>query len=208
MKIQTKRDTTGIMKKIKWLSGLRINGSYNFAKDSIRLSDITFSSGSTEIYKGIRINFSGSMTPNYIDPETNTTLDRWLVKETGRLLRLKSFRMNLTTSFQSRNKTGNKGGFDKAGLRNPANFGKLILERMSRIASAPVLAMNLFGSSSSNIWFSFGSDSMTSSIGCRRDRAQFSENFHFPLSYLVCQIGCNTAAIAYYPCRQRVLLCS
>ena len=115
MKVQTKRDTTGNQKKIKLLSGLRISGNYNFAKDSIRLSDISFSSGSTEIYKGIRINFSGSMTPYFIDPETNTTLDRWLVKETGRLFRLKSFRMNVSGNFQSKNKTGNQGGFTKTG---------------------------------------------------------------------------------------------
>jgi hypothetical protein len=113
MKILTRRDTSGTLKKIRLLSGLRIGGSVNFAKDSVRLSDVSFSSGSTEIYKGIRINFSGTMTPYYINPQTNATTNTWLVKETGRLFRLKTFRANLTGSFQSKRKTGNPSGFNK-----------------------------------------------------------------------------------------------
>lgn len=107
MKVLTKRDTTGTAQKIRLLSGGRISASYNFARDSVKLSDISFSSGSTEIYKGIRINFSGTFTPYYIDPATNQTLDRWLVKETGRLFRLKTFRLNLSADFRSKKSTGN-----------------------------------------------------------------------------------------------------
>ncbi|MCP4123840.1 MAG: LPS-assembly protein LptD [Bacteroidetes bacterium] len=114
MKVRTKRDTTGIDKKIRLLTGGRISASYNFARDSINMSDVSFSSGSTEIYEGIRINFSGSMSPYYTDPATNQTLGTWLVKETGRLFRLKSFRMNVSANFKSKKTTsgsssGNQG---------------------------------------------------------------------------------------------------
>lgn len=109
MKLRPKRDTTGTSRKVKLLNGFGISGSYNFARDSLRLSDIAFSSGSTEIYKGIRINFRGTLTPYYTDPQTNRTVDQWLVKETGRLFRLKNFTANLSGNFQSKKSTGNSG---------------------------------------------------------------------------------------------------
>ncbi|MEZ5024422.1 MAG: putative LPS assembly protein LptD [Chitinophagales bacterium] len=109
MKLRPKRDTTTTQnsRKIKLLNGFGISGSYNFARDSLKLSDISFSSGSTEIYKGIRINFRGVISPYYTDPNTNRTVDKWLVKETGRLFRLKTFTANVTGSFQSKKTTGN-----------------------------------------------------------------------------------------------------
>ncbi len=107
MKIRAKRDTTKSSKKIKLLNGFSISSSYNFAKDSLRLSNISFSSGNTEIYKGISINFRGSLLPYYTDPETNRIVDKWLVKETGRLFRLTNFTASLRGSFKSKKSTGN-----------------------------------------------------------------------------------------------------
>ena len=114
MKIRSKRDSTQASKKIRLLNGGRISASYNFARDSVRMSDISFSSGSTEIYKGIKINFSGAMTPYFIDPATNQTLDRWLFSETKRFFRLKSFRTNISANFQSKNRTGNTNAYSSS----------------------------------------------------------------------------------------------
>ena len=107
MKVYARKDTTKGSKKIKLLNGFRLSASYNFARDSLRFSDIAFSSGSTEIYKGIRLNFRGTMTPYYTNPETNVTVNKWLVKEKGRLVRLKTFNATLSANFRSKKSTGN-----------------------------------------------------------------------------------------------------
>lgn len=119
LKFLSKRDTTGKAKKIRLLSGGRISGNYNFARDSLRLSDLSFSTGSTEIYKGIRVNFSGLITPYYVDPETNRRQDRWLFSETKRFFRLESFRMNVSGNFKSKKSTGNSSAYRGAPQYEP-----------------------------------------------------------------------------------------
>jgi hypothetical protein len=111
MKIRSSNDTITGMKKIKLLNGLNIGSSVNFLADSLRLSDFTFSSGSTEIYKGINFNFSGILSPYYTDPLTNRKQNTWLVKEKGRLVELKSFRMRVSGTFQSKKQSGNPNAY-------------------------------------------------------------------------------------------------
>ncbi len=111
MKVRARKDTSNATKKIKLLNGFSIRSSYNFAADSLGLSDISFSSGSTEIYKGISMNFSGVLTPYFINPETNTKQNKWLVKEKGRLVQLRSFRLRVSSSFQSKKKSGNDNAY-------------------------------------------------------------------------------------------------
>ncbi len=67
IKVLSKRDTSGV-KKVKLIDELRIGGSYNFAADSMRLSNIPISFRSTVI-KNFGINLSLTLDPYRVTPE-------------------------------------------------------------------------------------------------------------------------------------------
>ncbi|MBQ0081394.1 MAG: LPS-assembly protein LptD [Alistipes sp.] len=67
MKVLSKRDTTGI-KKIKLIDELGISGSYNFAADSMGLSNISLSFRTT-IKGNFGINLSATLDPYEVSPQ-------------------------------------------------------------------------------------------------------------------------------------------
>ena len=96
-KIYSKRDST--TKNIKLLRTLRIGGSHNFALDSLRWSNVTFS-GTTELVKGItNLNFNGSLTP-YTVNEFNETVSLW--SQNKRLLNLTNLSASIRTNLNAR----------------------------------------------------------------------------------------------------------
>lgn len=97
-KIRSDRDTTG-MRVIKIIDNLSLSGSYDFLADR-KLSTISFNF-STPITKNFPLKFSGTLDPYYVD-KNGTRTNEFLVKKTGKLVRLAS----VNTSFSySWNKT-------------------------------------------------------------------------------------------------------
>ncbi|MGK0388742.1 MAG: hypothetical protein ACI94Y_001474 [Maribacter sp.] len=96
-KYKSKKDSVEQSKIVKLFDNLRVNGSYNFAADSLNFSDISASS-TTRLFKGIStITLSGSFSPYVLNEEgrkINTT--RWSTDK--RLLRFKSLSTRITTN--------------------------------------------------------------------------------------------------------------
>lgn len=67
IKVLSKRDTSGI-KKVKLIDELRISGSYNFAADSMRLSNIPISFRTT-LFGNFGLNLSMTLDPYRVTPE-------------------------------------------------------------------------------------------------------------------------------------------
>ncbi len=103
-KVKSKKDTVETYKKITLLDNLSISGSYNFAADSMNLSNILVRA-STRIY-GSNVSFSSTFDPYAIAPD-GTRINKFEFEQTGKLLRLVN--MSLTTGFNINNKTLQKG---------------------------------------------------------------------------------------------------
>ncbi len=67
MKVLSKRDTSGI-KKVKLIDDFRISGSYNFAADSMKLSNIALSFRTT-LFGNFGLNLSMTLDPYRVTPE-------------------------------------------------------------------------------------------------------------------------------------------
>ncbi len=68
MKIRQKTDSTETLKKVKLLESLALNGSYNFAADSLRLSNINVS-GRVTILERVSLNMFGTFDPYVVTQE-------------------------------------------------------------------------------------------------------------------------------------------
>lgn len=106
MKIASKKDTVTGTRKIKLLESFNLSTFYNFAADSLNLSPLNFN-GFTKIIDPIRISFSGSLDPYYTDPQTGRRINRFNVREIGRLYRLTSFQFSLNGQYTAN--TGFRG---------------------------------------------------------------------------------------------------
>lgn len=71
MKVLSDRDTSG-MRKIKLIDDIKISGSYNFAADSLRLSNLSVSFR-TSVIKNFGINLSMQLDPYKLSPEGKRT---------------------------------------------------------------------------------------------------------------------------------------
>ncbi len=99
-KIKTKTDTGIIYKKNTLLQNLGISGSYNFAADSFKLSNITFSArNKLGKFFDFLINVVGD--PYYYDKSSNRRFNRYLAEQTGQLLRCTSLNFALNGAIGS-----------------------------------------------------------------------------------------------------------
>src|SRR5690606_21324441 len=113
-KVLSRRDTTNKFKKVPIIENIAINGSYNFATDSLQLSAIRVS-GRTKITKYANINFSGSFEPyTYIANSDGraTRVNTFLRQSNGKLASFESGQISLNGSglgseMYGRNKQGN-----------------------------------------------------------------------------------------------------
>ncbi|MFN0274772.1 MAG: putative LPS assembly protein LptD [Chitinophagales bacterium] len=100
MKIASQKDTITGEKKVKLIENMSIGSSYNFAADSLNLSDMSFSAYTT-LFEKVRINVSGSFDPYVLDSlGRNINQFEWDVNK--RLGRLNSANMSLSTSLRSK----------------------------------------------------------------------------------------------------------
>lgn len=101
-KVQEKGDTTNSpknFKKIQMLRGLSLNGSYNFAADSLNLSTIRFS-GNAMLFKKITVAFNATFDPYAANTSTNRRINTFELLENDRLARVTSAGLTLTTSLK------------------------------------------------------------------------------------------------------------
>lgn len=112
-KIGPGKDSTQQEKKIRLLDGLSFSTSYNFAADSLNLSNISFS-GSLKPIPKIGINFSGSFDPYSVDYK-GRRINTYQFTVDKKLARLTTATLSLNSSFGSADFKKNKpssGGID------------------------------------------------------------------------------------------------
>jgi hypothetical protein len=118
----SKRDTTGWGKKTKIFDNLNFSGNYNFSADSLRWSTVG-TNGVFRFFKGLTtLNWRLSFDP-YILNENGRRVNRYTVKNGGKLARLDQFGININTGFtvsQIRDMIENRGEKDGATKKNAA----------------------------------------------------------------------------------------
>ncbi len=102
---QVKRDSTGEKSErtLRIIDQLNFNTSYNFAADSLRLSDLNVNFGS-RIINGLNLR-AGAQFNFYERGGNGQRVDRFLLEDSGRLAELVNFNFNASTSF-----SGGRGG--------------------------------------------------------------------------------------------------
>lgn len=66
IKVRSKKDTITGMKKVALIDDFSISGSYDLARDSLKMSYITMS-GRTKLFKNLNLNYSSSWDPYVLD---------------------------------------------------------------------------------------------------------------------------------------------
>jgi len=98
MKVKNKKDTVTNEKKIKILDRLYLSSSYNFAADSLQLSPLSISGGTT-IFNSTSVNFGGTLDPYAIDPITGIRINDYEIIKNHNLGRFTNGNISLSTSF-------------------------------------------------------------------------------------------------------------
>lgn len=98
-----KRDTTGEVteKNLRLIDNLSLSSSYNFAADSLNLSQLTTSLSSNAI-NGINIS-AGANFSFYQRDSNGRRINRFLLKEENKLAQIESFNISAGTSFRGGN---------------------------------------------------------------------------------------------------------
>ncbi len=132
-KVFSKRDST--FKKIKILKSFSVSTSYNFAKDSLNWSTLSFS-GNTSLFRGLtNLSFGASWDP-YATDESGKKINTFYKQTSGKLLRFLGGRAGFTTSFtikklrelfskkEDKSKSNKSAQKDKSNKKNntPADF--------------------------------------------------------------------------------------
>tara|TARA_E500000318_G_scaffold35018_1_gene34273 strand:- start:617 stop:1750 length:1134 start_codon:yes stop_codon:yes gene_type:complete len=118
-KVRDKDSTATEPRKVKILSNLSFNASYNLEADSLQLSPISMS-GATEIIKNVPINFAATFDPYAID-NNGRRINTLNIKNGGGIARLTSARVN--TGFSLNSEMFQKGGAkEKADEEKQSDF--------------------------------------------------------------------------------------
>lgn len=96
-----KRDSTGEVKEnnLRIIDNLSLSTSYNFAADSLKLSDLNTNFSSNAI-PGISISGRANFSFYQIDDSTGREVDRFFIEDSRKLAQLRSFSINASTSFR------------------------------------------------------------------------------------------------------------
>ncbi len=94
------KDTTQTYKKVKLIDNLSFSQSYNFAKDSLRLSYLTVSASMRPI-QNTSISFSSSFDP-YVLNEEGVNINKLELTENKKIGRLTNANLTLNTSFSAK----------------------------------------------------------------------------------------------------------
>lgn len=98
IKHRSRQDTTGRGKVVRIFDDLRFTGTYSLTADSLKWSPIS-TGGLFRFFKGlVNLTWRAQFDPYVID-STGRRLDRFTVKEQGKLVRLSNFGVDLNTNF-------------------------------------------------------------------------------------------------------------
>ncbi|MFD2531289.1 putative LPS assembly protein LptD [Gracilimonas halophila] len=98
-----KRDSTGEVteKNIRFIDNLSLSSSYNFAADSLNLSNLNTSISSSAV-SGLNLRASANFSFYQFD-STGREIDRFFIEDGKKLAQLRSFSLNASTSFRGGN---------------------------------------------------------------------------------------------------------
>ncbi len=98
-----KRDSTGEVseRNLRFIDNLSLSSSYNFAADSLNLSDLRASISSSAI-SGLNLNASANFS-FYDTDSTGREINQYLIEDGKKLAQLQSFSLNASTSFRGGN---------------------------------------------------------------------------------------------------------
>lgn len=130
MKWQNPFDTTAEVKKIPLIENLTLSMSYDFAKDSIKLSPLSVS-GRTTLFRTLVLNYSGSFNPYVIDTLGNIH-DEFLWTRERRLFRTENSTWSAQLSLSLNNNTFKSDGKSNgqpttAILQTPYNYNPVLM---------------------------------------------------------------------------------
>ena len=133
IKWQNPFDTSAEVKKIALIENLTLSMSYDFAKDSIKLSALSVS-GRTTLFRNLVLNYSGSFSPYVIDTLGNLRNELLWDKE-RRLFRTDNSTWSAQLSFSLNNKTFSSDGGGKGSqgrptstiLQTPYNYNPVLM---------------------------------------------------------------------------------
>lgn len=103
-KVFSKKDTVNNEKKIKLIENFTVSANYNFAADSLNMSNINISAQTT-LFDKVRVTFSSSFDPYVHDSATNRQVNTFLWQDERKIAKLRSASLNLSTSLQSKRST-------------------------------------------------------------------------------------------------------
>ncbi len=99
-KFRTRRDTAQELKKVKLLNSFNVSSAYNFAADSLNLSQIS-ANGNTKLFKVVDLRFGANFDP-YSRDNDGRTVDIYEWKANKRLARFTGGFVNLSTRLNPR----------------------------------------------------------------------------------------------------------
>ena len=108
VKVQNPFDTTADIKKIALLESFNLGMSYDLAKDSLNLSNLSVT-GRTTLFRTLVFNYSGSFCP-YVCDTMGRIYNRLLWNEERRLLRTENSTWSAQLSWSLNNNTFKSGG--------------------------------------------------------------------------------------------------
>ena len=113
IKVQNPFDTAAELKKIPLLESFNLSASYDLAKDSLNMSNLSVT-GRTTLFRSLVLNYSGSFCPYVVDSLGNMH-NRFLWTEERRLFRTQSSTWSAQLSFSLNERTFQKEGTEAAG---------------------------------------------------------------------------------------------
>ena len=108
IKVKNPFDTAADLRKIALLENLNLAMSYDIARDSLNLSNLSVS-GRTTLFRTLVLNYSGSFSPYAMD-SLGTTLNRLLWNEERRLFRTENSTWSAQLAWSLNNNTFKSGG--------------------------------------------------------------------------------------------------
>ncbi|MGI9547997.1 MAG: putative LPS assembly protein LptD, partial [Flavobacteriaceae bacterium] len=99
-KVRDRDSTATEAKKISLLNSFNINTGYNFEADSLQLSPLNITGGTTILDQKMNINFGASLDPYALD-NTNRRINTFNINNGGSLFRMTSARANISYRLSS-----------------------------------------------------------------------------------------------------------
>ena len=132
IKVQNPFDTTAEVIKVPLIENLNLSMSYDFARDSLRLSSLAVT-GRTTLFKALVLNYSGSFSPYVIDT-LGLVHNKLLINEEHRLFRMDNSTWSAQLSYSLNNKTfsgdkdaKNEGRATRTIIQTPLGYNSSLL---------------------------------------------------------------------------------